>query len=142
MVPAEDLMKHDLWAISQRLRNVQVLNEDALDLLPRYTNAESALIYFDPPYLTTERTNQSGYGENEVPADFHEAAALILRELPGHILISHYPCDAYKELYEDHGWTRVDKEARTNSGGARTESLWMPPRTAAALKLHTQGRLL
>jgi DNA adenine methylase len=141
-VPAEDLTKHSLWEISQRLRNVQIMKGDALALIDRYRDIEDVLIYFDPPYLPSERTNKKGYGASEVEIQFHEDAANILRELPGHVLISHYSCDVYKELYEDHGWLRVDKVSRTNSGGERTESLYMRHRTAEALKTVHQGRLL
>jgi len=45
------------------------------------------------------------------------------------------------ELYEAHGWTRVDKEAQTNSGGKRIESLWLSPRTVEALQMPKQAAL-
>ena len=45
----------------------------------------------------------------------------------------YYACSLYTELYETHGWHRVDKEAQTNSGGKRIESLWLSPRTWKAL---------
>ncbi|MCB0763014.1 MAG: hypothetical protein KDC12_15925, partial [Flavobacteriales bacterium] len=51
----------------------------------------------------------------------------------GYVVVSGYACDLYTELYESHGWHRVDKEAQTNSGGKRIESLWLSPRTYAAL---------
>ena len=35
----------------------------------------------------------------------------------------------YEELYESEGWQRVDKEAATNAGGKRIQSIWMSPKT-------------
>jgi len=50
------------------------------------------------------------------------------------VVVSGYACPLYADLYESHGWTRRDKEAQTNSGGKRIESLWLSPRTWAALQ--------
>jgi len=63
----------------------------------------------------------------------HIEAAALLRSCQGYVVVSGYACDLYTELYEAHGWHRVDKEAQTNSGGKRIESLWLSPRTWAAL---------
>jgi hypothetical protein len=47
-------------------------------------------------------------------------------------VVSGYACELYHDLYEVHGWQRVDTEAQTN-GQKRTESLWLNPRTVEAL---------
>ena len=132
--PATDLLKHDLWAVAMRLKNVQILNEDALRMLKRYQNAPDALIYFDPPYVQDTRTYQNGYSNFETGTNFHNEAAAICAALPGYVIVSGYACPLYTELYEAQGWTRRDREAQTNSGGKRTESLWLSPRTAEALQ--------
>jgi DNA adenine methylase len=130
--PATDLIKHDLWNVAGRLKNLQILNEDALITLSRYDNAPDALIYFDPPYPTDTRTFKKGYAGLDMDSDFHTEAADILRRLPGYVVVSGYACPLYAELYEAHGWQRVDRMAQTNSGGKRVESLWLNPRTWAA----------
>jgi site-specific DNA-adenine methylase len=92
-----------------------------------------ALIYFDAPYLHSERVQKSGYGVYEVDAAFHVESAETLRTLPGMVVVSGKKCDLYTELYEDHGWPRVDIEARSNGGEDKTESLWLSPKTHRAL---------
>jgi len=69
---------------------------------------------------------------------FHVESAALLRNAQGYVVISGYDCPLYTELYEDHGWHRVDKEAQTNSGGKRIESLWLSPRTWEALQKPAQ----
>ncbi len=64
----------------------------------------------------------------------HQEAAALLRDCAGYVVISGYACPLYAELYEAYGWVRRDKEAQTNSGGKRTESIWLSPRTWQALQ--------
>jgi DNA adenine methylase len=132
--PATDLLHHDLWTITRRLKNVQVLNEDALITLARYEKAADALIYFDPPYPLDTRTKKDGYAGLDGDPAFHTEAAALLRQCAGYVIVSGYACPLYAELYEAHGWTRRDREAQTNSGGKRIESLWLSPRTWQALQ--------
>jgi DNA adenine methylase len=132
--PATDLINHDLQTIAGRLKNLQILNEDAIRMLRRYEKADDALIYFDPPYVLSTRSHQTGYAEFE--NDLHFAAAEILRRIPGYVVISGYACQQYTELYEDHGWHRIDRLTQTNSGGKRTESIWLSPRTWIAMQNH------
>lgn len=137
--PTTDLIKHDLWTVSKRLRNVQILNEDAVEMIDRYKKADDALIYFDPPYVASERSRADGYADFEVNETFHIEAARKLRELPGFVVVSGYACDLYADLYD--GWYRVDRAARTNSGSQKTESLWLSPRTWRTIKRPTQASL-
>lgn len=131
--PATDLLNHDLWTVARRLKNIQITNVKAEVLLKRYRKAADVLIYLDPPYLPDERTQKKGYGKYEVGTDFHIDTAEMLRALPGMVVISGKPCELYAQLYEDHGWLRVDKEARANSGATKIESLWLSPNTQQAL---------
>lgn len=116
---------------ARRFEQVQIDNRSAIDCIARYDN-EDALIYFDPPYVTDTRAQGDRY-RLETDNNFHIEAAELLRNAAGYVVVSGYACDLYTELYESHGWHRVDKEAQTNSGGKRIESLWLSPRTYAAL---------
>ena len=120
-----------LESCAERLRLVQTENRDAQDVIQRYDNAD-ALIYFDPPYLPETRSQADIY-RLEVSRSFHQECAELLKLCAGYVVVSGYACPLYTELYEDHGWHRVDKEAQTNSGGKRIESLWLSPRTVEAL---------
>lgn len=110
--------------------------KNALEIIDRY-DYPTALIYFDPPYLPETRTNGNQY-LIEQDEQFHIEAAELLRQAQGYVVVSGYACPLYTELYENHGWERVDKEAQTNSGGKRIESLWLSPRTVEALAMPKQ----
>jgi hypothetical protein len=94
---------------------------------------KDCLIYFDPPYPEATRDNRTGYN-HEFTDKQHEAAAELLRDAVGPVLVSGYanykngsPNTLYQEIYETHGWQRIDREYQTNSGGKRIESIWLNP---------------
>lgn len=120
-----------LWYWVDRMQGVQIESCDAIKLIGR-NNSPETLFYFDPPYVKETRSHKVEYAV-EVDNEFHVAAADAVRGTSGYAIVSGYACPLYTELYEAHGWHRVDKEAQTNSGGKRIESLWLSPRTWAAL---------
>jgi DNA adenine methylase len=122
-----------------RFDGIQIDNRDARDVVARYDNGD-ALIYFDPPYLQETRSQGDRY-RLETGTRFHIESAQLLRQAQGYVIVSGYACPLYAELYEDHGWARFDKEAQTNSGGKRIESVWLSPRTLEALGKHEQVKL-
>lgn len=120
-----------LYDIAERFLRVQIENDPYQDVIERY-NYEWTLFYFDPPYIAETRTEDNVYTTEWSDADHAQAAAL-LRQAAGYVIVSGYACPLYTELYEAYGWRRVDKEAQTNSGGKRIESLWLSPRTVKAI---------
>ena len=114
-----------LYQAAARLKNVQILNRDALEVIDKHAGT-GALIYFDPPYLQSKRSNVRGY-RFEVNETWHVAAAELLRKHNGPVVISGYRSELYKYLYEANGWRRVEKQQRTNSGGSAMECLWLSP---------------
>lgn len=127
--PSVDWISHDLLAFAQRLRRAHVMNRDALAVIRRMLHLDSCLIYFDPPYTLEKRTRHDGYGAFEVSEEWHAAAAELLRRHAGYAVVSGYASDLYTDLYESHGWRRVDRAFQGNSGSTRVESLWLSPRT-------------
>jgi len=138
--PAMDMVNNTLQEIADRLLGVQIECRNYADILNRF-DRPVAMIYFDPPYVAETRNKHFWYG-HEFDEREHETAAVLLRQCQGYVVVSGYACDLYAELYEAHGWTRVDKEAQTNSGGKRIESLWLSPRTVEALQMPEQLELL
>jgi DNA adenine methylase len=136
---ASDLNSDHLEEIARRFVNVQIENKPATDVIQRFDNSD-ALIYFDPPYITATRAQAERYAFEWTDVQHIEAASL-LRDCAGNAVVSGYACPLYTELYEAHGWSRVDKEAQTNSGGKRIESLWLSPRTVEALNAPRQASL-
>lgn len=120
-----------LETFAQRFYGVQIECREYEYVLKRYDRNDT-LIYFDPPYASATRSNPNTY-HIEWTNTQHIQAADLLRQCAGYVIVSGYVCQLYTELYEEHGWKRVDKEAQTNSGGKRIESLWLSPRTVEAL---------
>lgn len=127
--PSVDWIAHDLHTFAQRLRRAHVMNREALAVIRRMMYLDSCLIYFDPPYTLEKRTRRDGYGVFEVSEEWHAEAAELLRQHAGYVVVSGYASDLYAELYEAHGWRRVDRRFQGNSGSLRVESLWLSPRT-------------
>lgn len=130
--PAVELRNiQHLNTVAERLSLVQIESDTAQRIIDAYNNRDS-LIYFDPPYVQETRVRHNGYAIE--PDDIWQVeVAELLRNAAGCVVVSGYACPLYTDIYEAHGWQRVDKEAQTNSGGKRIESLWLSPRTHAAL---------
>lgn len=127
----------ELYATAGRLIStptsmVQIENDTYQRMITRFDSIDT-LIYFDPPYVHSERTSTKEY-VFEWANEEHETASDLLRNCAGYVVVSGYACPLYTELYESRGWHRVDKEAQTNSGGKRIESLWLSPRTWKVLR--------
>lgn len=121
-----------LLEAAKRLKNVQFLQRDALDVIARMAGT-GALIYFDPPYLASTRVNRRGY-RHEPAAAWHVEAAELLRAHNGPVIVAGYRSDLYAGLYEAHGWQRVERRQGTNSGGSAVEYLWLSPALAGQLE--------
>ncbi len=120
-----------LYEVAKRFHAVQIENRDMLEIISNY-RSPNTLFYFDPPYVMSTRTGR-GYSI-ELTEDQHILSAELLRKSSGYVVVSGYACPLYANLYEAHGWQRRDKEAQTNSGGKRMESIWLSPRTWQALE--------
>ena len=133
MTPAaRSFMQTDhLMVIAECLRGVEIDCEPAQKVIERY-DSPSTLFYLDPPYVSTTRSRWKKHAyAHEMSNKQHKELARAVHELQGMVLISGYQCELYAELYAD--WTRVDREARTNSQyGTATESLWISPAAMAA----------
>jgi DNA adenine methylase len=132
-----EFTKSELLKIANRLLAVQIEDTEAAYMIERYGNFSDSLVYFDPPYVTDTRIATEQY-RFEVDDQFHHDAADLLRACAGYVVISGYACPLYADLYERHGWQRIDTMAQTNSGGKRIESLWLSPRTVEALAMPAQ----
>jgi len=135
-----DMIEIDhLDEISCRLRHVQLECRDALEVFEKYDN-EDALTYLDPPYLPETRVNKDYYPD-EWDKTKHIDAAKLACKARGMVIVSGYTSDLYRDLYENHGWERVDRSAVAQRGAKRVESLWLSPKVVAALNLPVQQKL-
>lgn len=137
--PAPHKPKNQVWAdwflrilpAAARLRDVQILNEDAITAIERVAAEPQALIYVDPPYLGHEK-------EYRFSVDYARLVR-VLNQCRAKVVVSEYPTAA--ELFQ--GWNRIDRltvgRCRTGahncSAKTKTEVLFMnfdPPLSKAA----------
>ena len=128
-----------------RLKTTQILTGDALRAM-RCTDTPDCLAYCDPPYIHSTRLHKR-YAHEMSDADHAALVTYLLTEWTGKTVLSGYAHPLYAPL-EAAGWHRIDWQtachaaARTRATGilgegaamatqARTESVWLCPRTAA-----------
>jgi DNA adenine methylase len=108
--------KSQVWAdwflrilpVANRLRGVQLLNEDALKAIERiYKRGPEALIYVDPPYLGHE--NEYCYQID------YSGMAELLRQATAKVVISEYP--SAKHFFPD--WNCITKTTASRAGTGR-----------------------
>lgn len=88
-----------LCEFAERLRHVQIEQDDWRAIFDRYDVAETSVFYLDPPYLP--ETRSSGvYAHELTPADHQELLERV-RGLRGSVLISGYGSTLYEALEED-----------------------------------------
>lgn len=104
-----------------RLKNVDIECIPALDLLARFKNAQNCLLYVDPPYVLSTRS-QRMY-KHEMKDTEHIALLEALNAHAGPVILSGYAHSLYDSFLTD--WRRITIEAIAEKGQARTEVLWM-----------------
>jgi hypothetical protein len=96
---------------------------DALAFLSTYPWHGDELVYCDPPYVHSTRSDLAGchYLFEMDDAD-HTALLAVLRAIPAPVILSGYS----SKLYEDtlHDWRLVTYKQVTHRGNVRIEHLW------------------
>lgn len=109
-----------LEGASNRLKNAQIENLPAVELLKRY-NTPDVFIYADPPYLHGTRKNYLYKHEME-DADHVELLEALINH-PGNVMISGYDNDMYNDILT--GWRKEQISTQAEGGLKRVETLWM-----------------
>lgn len=112
-----------LWAVAERLRRVQIENDDAFNVIKRY-DSKDTLFYLDPPYPHEARGDPRAY-RYEMSRRVHERLAELLHTVKGKVALSGYKCPLLEKLYGD--WTRIDAPPKTihSAKEVRVESLYI-----------------
>lgn len=121
-----------------RLHNVQILNRDAFEVLPKISDDPGVALYIDPPYPPETLSGTARYDHDfkatddvygqmtlckDMDLDDHTRLANELRRFKNaRVVLSCYECERYRQLYD--GWTFIDCQrlkSLTNIGkrGAR-----------------------
>lgn len=123
----------------ERLQRVSLECRPALEVIAKYGTCAEVLLYCDPPYLGSTRSNDRAYRHELMTEAEHRELAAALHTVKAGVVISGYPSDLYdRELYV--GWYRHAIASATGQGGVwlnRTEVLWSnrPLRTQPMLDL-------
>lgn len=115
-VPAE------LTELAWRLADAEIENRPALDVMKRFAAAD-CLIYADPPYLPSTRT-QKMYGQ-EMTEQEHVEMLEVLAAHPGPVVLSGYENELYSQTLRD-GWEEIRvKPPKVEKAAVRMEMLWV-----------------
>lgn len=141
--PAQDWahMPPAIDQLSERMRGVTIENRDYAAIVGQHDGPQT-LFYADPPYLHETRSGNGTQHTRRYRHEFTEAdhrrMAEVLRGAAGMVVLSHYPCALYDELFGD--WWSTTRAALADGARKRTEQLWMNP--AARQVLAGQARLI
>lgn len=119
-----------LWAVVERLKRVQIENDNALKVLRAYDSPDT-LFYCDPPYVwdTRGRHWRKRAYHHEMSDDDHRELAECLRSVQGMVILSGYHSPLYAQLYV--GWRTVEMCAKTEFNKETVEVLWFSPNVPA-----------
>jgi len=115
--------------IAERLKNVQLEQQPAIQLIQRYKRPD-VLIYADPPYLLSLRSGRMY--KHEMTDEDHAELLDVLEAHPGPVLLSGYANPLYDERLRH--WHRVEHRALAEAGRTRTEVLWLNPVAAESAR--------
>lgn len=116
-----------LPAVVDRLRQVQIENRTAAELIRKYDRPWT-LFYCDPPYLPETRTSKNSY-VHDMSIEQHRKLAEVLNSVTGRVALSGYDSPTMTELYPPDRWQKhLFKERRlpmSKTGKRRCqEVLW------------------
>lgn len=113
-------LPRDLLTAAERLKEVQIENQPALDLIRKF-NRDNVLIYADPPYLLETRGGKQY--RHEMDEQDHVDLLDALKQHKGTVILSGYPSEMYdRELA---GWSKIARKSYNQNADQRTEVLWM-----------------
>ena len=103
-----------------RLKQAQIENIDAIELIKRYDGSE-ALLYLDPPYPLVLR--ERNLYKHEMADARHEELLRVALQSKAQIVLSSYDNELYNETLKD--WYTAEKRTIAQQGLQRTEKIYM-----------------
>ena len=126
-----------LLTVASRLRGVIIEQMDFESIIEKY-DSQSTFFYCDPPYLCSTRHENTKYA-SDMPDDDHARLADALASIRGTAIVSGYPTEEYRRLYEERGWGVVDVRVTNMMMNEKTERLWLHPRIRRAVQMSLPG---
>ena len=118
--------------VACRLKNTQIENIDALELIRRYDSPDT-LLYLDPPYPLSIR--EKNMYRHEMTDEQHIELLELVKKSKSKIILSSYDNELYNTALQ--GWETDTKSTIAQFGLQRTEKLYMnfqPPLLALSMK--------
>ena len=112
-------MPEVLFEAAARLKQVQIENRPALELIKKF-NHDNVLIYADPPYLLNTRGGKQY--RCEMTEQDHVELLAALADHKGYVILSGYPSEMYDR--ELRGWRKIERRSYNQNTDPRTEVLW------------------
>lgn len=112
-------LPQSIMACVERLKEVQIENIDAVELIHRY-NDKDTLIYCDPPYLKGLR--KKNIYACEMSDEKHVELLNAVKASRSKIIISGYDSELYNRELE--GWSKETIRTTAQMGLHRTENIW------------------
>jgi DNA adenine methylase len=109
--------------VAERLRGVVIENLPYAEVIRRY-DSKDTLFYCDPPYLNTGH-----YYGDRFTQDDHCKLNNFLHNVQAKVMLSHYECDTYNQLYHD--WNKYTYESF--KGAYKAEPGTEKPKTTEVL---------
>ncbi|WP_312199352.1 DNA adenine methylase [Anaerospora hongkongensis] len=121
-------MPERIMDIATRLKDAQIENRPAIELIKAY-RAKKVAIYADPPYPLSTRKGRMYHCE--MTDDDHIELLEALDNHPGPVLLSGYDCELYNSRLGH--WNKKTRPAKAEKGQMRTEVLWVNPIAARSI---------
>lgn len=110
-----------LKSATKRLKNAQIENIDAIELINLIKSNSEAFIYIDPPYL--QSTRKKYLYNHELSDSDHIKLLESIKCCNCKIMISGYESDMYEKYLK--GFTKIKIKTTAECSVPRTEVLWM-----------------
>jgi DNA adenine methylase len=115
--------------VHARLRNVQVLHRDAVEVIRKY-DVPGTFIYCDPPYLHSTRAARQVYEHEMTDAQHQHFLDTLLGLHHAKVMVSGYASPLYDTALALPRWRRVEVGLANHAAGGKTkrrmtEVLWM-----------------
>ena len=119
----------NLELLVERLRTIAIENSPAIEIIKRYDNKET-LFYIDPPYVFSERQDNSEIYDYEMTDEEHIELIELLKNIDARAAISGYDSKLYNEHLD--GWFKIKNKVtqtqttrHTGNLKYQTEILWL-----------------
>lgn len=118
--------KENIINIHNRIKNVELYNKSAIDIIKQYDSTET-FFYLDPPYLDSTRVSKKVY-KKEMTIEDHILLLDLINQVKGKIMLSGYSSQLYDQKLSS--WNKRTKSSVLHSSHSKkktqkTECLWL-----------------